>query len=141
MSRVFEFVGNNPLLFAAFAAVLGMIIYYEYTRFASGLKRLSPFEATQLLNEGEAIFLDVRDDKEFKSGHVLNARHIPLSTMDKFMHELEKHKDKDVVVYCDNGQRSQRAGMRLRKNGFTRLHVISGGINEWQKANLPTVAG
>ena len=85
------------------------------------------------------MFLDVRDDKEFKTGHVLNARNIPLTNMEKYMHELEKHKEKDVVVYCDSGQRAQRAGMKLRKSGFTQLHIISGGLNEWQKANLPTV--
>lgn len=140
MNRVVEFVGNNLLLCAAFVAVLAMVVYYEYTRIASGLKALSPFAATKLLNEGEAVFLDVRDDKEYKAGHILNARHVPLSKMDKFMHELEKHKDKDVVVYCDSGQRAQRAGARLKKNGFTRLHVISGGLGEWEKANLPTVS-
>jgi len=91
MSRVFEFAGNNPLLIAAFFAVLGMIIFTEYSRVSSGMKALSPFAATKLLNGGEAIFLDVRDDKEYKAGHVMNARHVPLSTMDKFMHELEKH--------------------------------------------------
>ncbi len=139
MSQVVEFISNNLLLCAAFAAVLGMTVFYEYSRYASGMTRLSPFAATKLLNDGEAVFLDVRDDKEFKSGHVLNARHVPLSSMDKFMHELEKHKEKDVVVYCDNGQRAQRAGVRLRKSGFTRLHLISGGLNEWVKANLPTV--
>ena len=116
-----------------------MILYFEYTRFFSGLKALSPFAATKLLNDGEALFLDVRDDKEFKAGHVLNARNVPLSSMDKYMHELEKHKEKAVVVYCESGQRAQRAGLRLRKNGFTQLHTISGGLNEWQKANLPTV--
>ena len=139
MSQVLEFISNNLLLCAAFAAVLGMILFYEYSRYASGMTRLSPFAATKMLNDGEAVFLDVRDDKEFKSGHVLGARHVPLATMDKFMHELEKQKEKDVVVYCDNGQRAQRAGSTLRKNGFTRLHVISGGLNEWVKANLPTV--
>jgi len=139
MSRVIEFIGNNPLLCAAFAAVLAMILYHEYARLFSGLKSLSPFAATKLLNEGEALFIDVRDDKEYKAGHVMNARHVPLSTMDKFMHELEKHKEKDVVVYCDTGQRAQRAGIKLRKSGFTQLHIISGGLNEWEKANLPTV--
>ena len=139
MSRVFEFIGNNLLLCSAFVAVLAMVIYFEYMKFFSGLKALSPFAATKLLNDGEALFIDVRDDKEFKAGHVLNARSIPLSSMDKFMHELEKHKEKDVVVYCDSGQRAQKAGMRLKKNGFTQLHIISGGLNEWQKANLPTV--
>lgn len=139
MTRVFEFIGNNPLLVAAFAAIVGMILYFEYTKFASGLKALSPFAATKLLNEGEALFIDVRDDKEFKTGHVLNARNIPLSNIDKFMHELEKHKEKDVVVYCESGQRAQRAGAKLRKEGFTQLHIISGGLKEWEKANLPTV--
>lgn len=140
MNQVIEFIGNNLLLCAAFAAVLGMVVYYEYTRFSSGLKGLSPFAATKLLNQGEALFLDVRDDKEFKAGHILNAKHVPLSNMDKFMHELEKYKDKDVVIYCESGQRSQRAGSRLRKNGFTQLHQISGGLNEWEKANLPIVS-
>jgi len=135
-----EFIGNNLLLCAAFVAVLAMVIYYEYTRAASGLKALSPFAATKLLNGGEALFIDVRDDKEYKAGHITNAKHVPLSNMDKFMHELEKYKDKDVVVYCESGQRSQRAGAKLRKNGFTQLHQISGGLAEWEKANLPIVS-
>ena len=135
-----EFIGNNLLLCAAFVAVLAMVIYYEYTRVASGLKALSPFAATKLLNGGEALFIDVRDDKEYKAGHITNAKHVPLSNMDKFMHELEKYKDKDVVIYCESGQRSQRAGAKLRKNGFTQLHQISGGLAEWEKANLPIVS-
>jgi len=135
-----EFIGNNLLLCAAFVAVLAMVVYYEYSRMASGLKALSPFAATKLLNSGEALFLDVRDDKEYKAGHITNAKHVPLSNMDKFMHEIEKYKDKDVVIYCESGQRSQRAGAKLRKNGFTRLHHISGGLGEWEKANLPTVS-
>jgi len=139
MTRLMEFAGNNMLLVGAFFAVLGMLLFTEYTRFFSGLKALSPFAATQLLNGGEAVFLDVRDEKEYKAGHVMNARHVPLSTMDKYLHELEKHKDKAVVVYCDTGSRAQRAGVRLRKNGFTQLHTIAGGLNEWEKANLPTV--
>jgi len=139
MNRLIEFTSNNVLLCSAFFVVLGMLLYTEYTRLFSGLKALSPFAATKLLNDGEAVFIDVRDEKEFKSGHVLNARHVPLSTLDKYLHELEKHKDKDLVVYCDTGARAQRAGSRLRKNGFSRLHTIAGGLNEWEKANLPTV--
>jgi len=139
LERLIEFAGNNPLLFAGFFGVLGLIIFTEYTRIFSGLKALSPFAATRLLNDGDALIIDVRNEKDFKSGHVLNARHVPLSSMDKYLHELEKHKDKDVVVYCDNGMLAQRAGSRLRKNGFTRLHTIAGGLKEWEKANLPVV--
>jgi len=55
------------------------------------------------------------------------------------LHELERYKSKDVVVYCDNGMRTQRVIGKLRKNGFEKLHTIAGGLAAWEKANLPTV--
>ena len=140
MSQIIEFVGNHTLLFVAFLATLGMLIYTEYMRFTAANTALSPFEATQKMNTGEAIFLDVRDDSEFKSGHLLNARNMPVSKLDERMHEIEKYKEKDVVVYCDSGMRGTRAIAKLKKNGFTRLFSLAGGLVAWEKANLPTVS-
>ena len=67
MGQLFEFMGNHPLLIAAFGAVLGMLLYTEYQRFFSGVPQLSPYAATQLMNDGEALFIDVRDEKEYKT--------------------------------------------------------------------------
>lgn len=139
MEQFFEFVGNHPYLWMAFAAVLGMIIYTEYSRIATGVQGLSPFAATQMLNTGDALVVDVRDEKEYKAGHVLNARNLPVSSLDKRLVEIDKYKDKDVVLYCDNGMRAARAASRLKKGGFTKLHTIAGGMGAWEKANLPTV--
>ena len=140
MSQIIEFVGNHTLLFVAFLATLGMLVYTEYMRFTAANTALSPFEATQKMNTGEAIFLDVRDDSEFKSGHLLNARSMPVNKLDERMHEIEKYKEKDVVVYCDSGMRGTRAISKLKKNGFTRLFSLAGGLAAWEKANLPTVS-
>ncbi|ASJ76248.1 rhodanese-like domain-containing protein [Granulosicoccus antarcticus] len=140
MSQIIEFIGNHTLLFVAFLATLGMLVYTEYMRMSSANTALSPFEATQKMNAGESVFLDVRDDAEFKSGHLLNARGMPVNKLDERMHEIEKFKDKDVVVYCDNGMRSTRALAKLKKNGFTQLFSLAGGLKEWEKANLPTVS-
>ncbi len=139
MAQFSEFVGNHTLLFIAFFAVLGMIIYTEWTRFQGAGTSLSPFAATRMVNGGEALLLDVRAATEFKTGHVLNAMNVPVGDLDKRMHELQKYKQKDVLVYCDNGMRTTRAMARLKKNGFEQLHTLAGGLAAWEKANLPVV--
>jgi len=139
MDQIIEFVGNHTLLFIAFFATLGMLIYTEYTRMAGSTAQLSPFAATQMMNDGDTIVVDVRDESEFKNGHVLNARNLPVSKLDERMHEIEKFKDRDIVLYCDSGMRTTRASAKLKKNGFEKLHVIAGGLTAWEKANLPTV--
>ena len=139
MQQLFEFIGNHPLLIAAFAAVLGMLGYTEYLRFFSGIPSLAPFAATQLLNDGTAVFVDVRDEKEYKAGHIKGARSIPVNQLDKHIHDIEKYKDSDVVVYCDNGMRTSRVTGKLKKQGFTKVSTIAGGLANWEKSNLPLV--
>ena len=139
MERIPEFVGNHLLLFAAFFAVLGMLVYTEWTRAKGSASALSPFAATRLLNDGDAVVLDVRDEREYKSGHVLNAKSVPVGAMDQHMHELVRHKGRDVLVYCDNGMRTARAVARLKKEGFEKVHTLAGGLAAWEKASLPTV--
>jgi len=139
MQQLIEFITNHPLIIAAFVAVLGMLVYTEYLRFFSGIPSLSPYAATQLLNDGNAVFLDVRDEKEFKTGHIKGARSIPVSQLSNQIHEIEKYKESDVVVYCDNGMRTSRITGKLKKQGFTKLSTIAGGLANWEKANLPLV--
>ena len=139
IARLVEFVGNHPFLFMALAVTIGFIAFTEYTRIAAGVKSLSPYQATQLMNEGKTLFVDVRDDAEFKKGHVLDATNIPLSALDNRLHELEKYKDSDVIVYCESGMRAQKAGAKLKKSGFGKLHTIAGGLGAWEKASLPLV--
>lgn len=137
MNRIPEFVANHPILFFALTLVIGMIAFYEYQRLFSGVKQLSPIEATRLQNDEDGLFIDVRDDAEFKRGHVLSARHMPLSTFDKRMTELEKSKDKPMIVYCANGARASRAAGKLRKAEFPSVYTLAGGMVGWEKANMP----
>ena len=139
MQQLIEFVGNHALIVAAFFAVLGMLVYTEYMRFFSGVANLSPHAATQLLNDNGAVFVDVRDEKEYKAGHIKGARSIPVNQLNKHIHEIEKYKETDVVVYCDNGMRTSRVTGKLKKQGFTKVSTIAGGLKNWEKANLPLV--
>lgn len=139
MSQIIEFIGNHTLLFIAFLITLGMLVYTEYMRFGTANTALSPYDATQKMNAGESVFLDVRDEAEFKVGHLLNARSMPVNKLADRMHEIEKLKEKDVVIYCDNGMRASRAVAKLKKEGFTKIFTLAGGLVAWEKANLPTV--
>ena len=139
MQQLIEFIGNHLLLVLAFLAVLGMLIFTEYQRFFSGIPSLTPYAATQLLNDGSALFMDVRDEKEYKTGHIKGARSVPVNDLQKQLHELEKFKEKDVVVYCDNGMRTSRITGKLKKLGFTKLNTLAGGLTSWEKSNLPLV--
>ncbi len=139
MSQIIEFVGNHTLLAIAFLVTLGMLVYTEYMRLSTANTALSPYDATQKMNAGDSIFLDVRDDGEFKGGHLLNARSMPVNKLAERMHEIEKFKEKPVVIYCDNGMRASRAAGKLKKAGFSDLYTLAGGLVAWEKANLPTV--
>ena len=140
MSQIIEFVGNHTLLFVAFLVTLGMLAYTEYMRFTSANTALSPYDATQKMNAGNSVFLDVRDESEFKGGHLLNSRSMPVNKLAERLHELEKFKDKELVIYCDNGMRTSRAIAKLKKSGFTNLFSLAGGLTAWEKANLPIVS-
>ena len=105
-----------------------------------GSASVSPNEAVTLINHG-ALVLDVREDVEFAMGHITDARHLPLSQLASRFNELDKWKDKPVVVNCQSGMRSAKACAVLKKNGFTQVSNLAGGLAAWQSAKLPVTKG
>lgn len=136
-TQLSEFVVRHWELVAAFVAVLALLVGNEIQRKLRGIRDVGPMEATQMLNHKDALLLDVREDKEYREGHIGDAVHIPLAALAGRVGELEKHKSRPVVAYCRSGQRSARAGAMLRKQGFE-VYNLGGGIMAWQNANLPT---
>lgn len=137
MAQFGEFVANNWLLVSALVIILVMIVVTELKRKVLGFADIRPQDAVRLINREDAVALDVRDDKEYRSGHILNAVHIPYALLEERLQELEPHKDKPVMVYCRTGQSSAKASVMLRKQGFNRVYKLGGGIVAWQGADLP----
>ncbi|WP_296002193.1 rhodanese-like domain-containing protein [Rugamonas sp.] len=102
-------------------------------------KRVSPLEATQLINRGKALILDVRDAAEFAAGHVTDAKNIALAELGGRVGELEKFKAKSVIVVCQSGARAATAAGLLQKAGFTDVVNLDGGVTAWKAAGLPLV--
>jgi rhodanese-related sulfurtransferase len=87
----------------------------------------------------DALLIDVREQDEFIEGHVVRARNLPLSQLDKRLKEIPK--DKQVYLICRSGNRSGQALALLRQAGYTQVQHVRGGMIAWQLAHLPVVTG
>lgn len=134
-----KFLTENVLLIGLFLGSGFMLLWPMLKRGAGGVSSVTPGEAVVLINRSNAVVLDVRDDAEFAGGHITDARHIPLAQLPDRIKELQKSKDKPVLVNCQAGARSAKACDILRNNGFTQVHNLQGGLNAWMQAKLPVV--
>ncbi|MFT5214991.1 MAG: phage shock protein E [Glaciecola sp.] len=73
-----------------------------------------------------AVILDVRTDREYQSGAIKGAKHIPLDTLRNHVNEL-KNLNKPIIVYCASGVRSAKATKFLNLNNIDAIN--GGGVN------------
>ena len=85
------------------------------------------------------VVLDVRSAEEFAAGHLPGAVNIPHDELAARIGELKDAGDKDVVVYCRTGRRSQEALGVLQKSGFKRLMRLQGDYERWSGEKRPVV--
>jgi rhodanese-related sulfurtransferase len=141
MQRIVEYTTNHPLLVAAAVAVAIATAVIELRQRARGTAMVSSNDVVQLTNRGGALLLDIRDQAQFESGHIIDSRHIPAAELATRADTLKKFKEKPVVVYCDNGFSSAAAARTLRGLGFTKVATLRGGLQSWKQDNLPLVKG
>lgn len=134
--NLLKFVTEHMFL-VALAAVSGGMLIWPAVRRGAGGPSISTLQATLLINQQNALVLDVRDAAEYEKGHVLNARHVPLRELAARSAEIEKYKGKPVIVVCESGNRADKAAATLRKQGFEQAFSLSGGVAGWQQAGLP----
>lgn len=131
-----EFIQKNIFL-VLIAVVSGTMLLWPVLRRGAGGPAVSTLQATQLINREDALVLDVRPEAEYAKGHILGARNVPLADLAQRAGELERYKDKPVVVCCNTGNTSAGGVSQLRKAGFARAVNLAGGLAAWQQAGLP----
>lgn len=83
------------------------------------------------------VVLDVRTAAEFATAHVPGARNLPHEQIGARIGELEELRERDLVVYCRSGRRTQLALDVLRAHGFTRLWHLDGDFLAWEAQGQP----
>ena len=136
MEDLFTYVSNHPFLVGTFAVLLALFIRNEMGR---GGSVLGVQEVVQLVNHEKVVVVDVRDKSEFDQGHIVESINIPFASIDSRADELNKFKERPIVIACKMGQHSGAVGTTLRKKGFENVSRLRGGITEWRGQNLPVV--
>lgn len=77
----------------------------------------------------KAQLIDVREAKDFEAGHILGARNIPYSQFRTRHKEIRS--DLPAYFYDQNGGKSSRAALMLRKKGYEQLYHLQGGFRQW----------
>jgi thioredoxin len=82
--------------------------------------------------------LDVRTPGEYAGGHLKGSLLANWNDKAEFERRTSYlNKNKPLYVYCLSGARSAAAAAKFRKNGFTQVYELKGGINAWKQASLP----
>lgn len=131
-----QFLENN-ILTVSITFISGYMLFWSfYGNKLRGIMEVDTPSAMNLINRQNALVLDVREQGEYDTGHIINSRLIPTGQLKDRIGELEKYRARPIVVVCRSGARAAGASAFLNKQGF-KPHLLTGGVIAWQKANLP----
>ena len=120
------FCCTHPLASADLSVILDIVIH-----------ALTPHQAHELISTGELDVVDVREPREWSTGHVPGSRHVPL---DRLRSSVKGSLPRDGIIFvCAAGVRSQTSARLAEANGLTKLYNLSGGTRGWTGAGLPLV--
>jgi rhodanese-related sulfurtransferase len=129
----------STLAFSASALVSGALLLWSFVGQRCGARAVTPAQATQLINNNNAIVIDVRDASDYALGSVTGARHIPIDELPAKSADLARFKNRPVVLVCASGARSAKGISALNAAGFAEVYNLAGGVSGWRDAGLPLV--
>jgi len=99
--------------------------------------QVSISEAKDLIDKGGYVFLDCREPKEFKMGHIPGAMNIPRGLLEFKIAKKIPDKNAKIVMYCKKGGRGCLATCTLCRMGYKNAQNMAGGWMAWEKAGYP----
>jgi rhodanese-related sulfurtransferase len=116
------------------AAIVIIVVLILLIPKITGNIHISVAQAYQKYQQG-AFFLDVRSQEEWDQVHIANSTLIPLDELQNRLSELPN--DRDIVVVCLSGHRSEEGVTILRNAGFSRASCMTDGLTAWKAAGYP----
>jgi rhodanese-related sulfurtransferase len=120
---------SQIVLYALLALVA--LIYLRKFMLTRKIPRYSATQLADRMKQQGYLLLDVRTASERQAYMIPGSIHIPLQELHQRVGELEKHKNREVICYCQSGNRSMVAALRLNRLGFNAAN-LEGGVAEWK---------
>lgn len=128
-----NFIRDNIFLICVALYCIGALAW-PYIRKGA---RITSSQATNIINKGKTAIIDIRDQKQYQAGHILNAVHVPLPSLQERISKLEKYKGQPIIIVDEAGKESDKAASILKKEGFSQINILKGGMSSWVSEGLP----
>lgn len=106
-------------------------------KYYNGFPTISISDALDHLKKRDAVFLDIREEEEYKVSHLKTA--LRMDPNAETIQDLNCKKDQLIIVYCSIGARSQTFGEQLKKAGYTNVYNLYGGLFNWANHHYPMI--
>ena len=136
MAQFLEFLAEQWIYAGGLVVCLVLLFQHEGRK---GGPTLTTQQLILQVNQQQAVVIDLRDDKAFKEGHIVDALNIPHAKLAGRLAELKSYRDKPLILVCNMGQHAGAAGKVLRADGFEQVSRLAGGMMEWNNSQLPLV--
>jgi len=134
MDQLIQFINNHIFLVSTFFVISGLLIW-DFSQNAKN--NIDSIKAIELINNKEAIIIDIRSMADYNKGHILNAINIPANSLKTQLNLIQKYKNKPLIVVCRSGAQSSMACKQLHESDFSEVYNLRGGLLAWEGANMP----
>lgn len=137
-----DFILNHAVLTAIFIITLYITVVGTIKIKLSKVKIITPMDLALMVNHGNAVVLDVRQNAEFVQGHITNSVNVIESEIigDNLGRSVSD-KTRAVILIDKDGTKNYELGNQLVKNGYSDVSALKNGILAWQQSGLPLVTG
>lgn len=134
-----QFLAQNPVWDILFIVLFLAVSWVEYLDSGRGITKLSTQQAIKFMGHKKNILIDIRDYLEFEKGFIRGAKQIALQALKSKPSDHLKKKETAVLLVDDREFHAVAVASQLKKQGFSEVYVLKGGIQNWKKENLPLV--
>ncbi len=119
-----------------------MATYRELLAQVKGeIDEVDAVRARALLETGDSLILDVREQDEWDEGHIPGAIHIPRGNLESRIEASASDHSRPILVYCAAGNRSAFAAKTLAELGYDEVVSLAGGFTDWKRNGFPVELG
>lgn len=102
------------------------------------ITEISPAEAQQQAERGDAVLIDVRENEDWREDHAKGAKHLGRGVIELEIEEQVPDLKTPIICYCGGGSRSALVAESLQKMGYENVRSMAGGFRAWKEAGLPS---
>ncbi|MEM9952741.1 MAG: rhodanese-like domain-containing protein [Chloroflexota bacterium] len=103
------------------------------------IPQLTPEQVQNQMHKPNLFVIDVRGQSEHHDARIAGTVNYPMGFIKRYVDDLPHNTP--IITQCASGTRSQIVASWLKSHNFTNVSNLSGGIQGWQRANLPTITG